>query len=129
MGSLVGFIFGVPRATDQGVNTNIEQISDWLTKILVGAGLVNLRQLPGQIANAGGYVAKGLDSTKDLSQFAAALLVFFSVEGFLGGYLMTRMFMGGAFRRADEEQETSILRIRESNETQGMDRTSGRVDS
>ena len=55
-GALFGFIFGVPRvlASDrpQGrssslyggsapivANTNLEQISDWLTKILVGVGL------------------------------------------------------------------------------------------
>ena len=65
-GSLFGFIFGVPRAatepaskTDQATtltstygaysrlkaNTNMEQISDWLTKLLVGAGLVELKDL------------------------------------------------------------------------------------
>ena len=28
------------------VNTNLEQISDWLTKIIVGLGLVELRNMP-----------------------------------------------------------------------------------
>jgi membrane protein YqaA with SNARE-associated domain len=56
-GSLVGFMFGVPRyrradreaqAADQGTtapNTNLEQISDWLTKIIVGVGLTQIPQI------------------------------------------------------------------------------------
>ncbi len=56
-GFLVGFLFGIPRVLQgedvlpgqqpeyrQRVNTNLEQISDWLTKIIVGLGLVELRQ-------------------------------------------------------------------------------------
>src|SRR6266508_6277591 len=53
-GGLLGFLFGIPRslAGPEGSvdgaaaggayrpNTNLEQISDWLTKILVGVGLV-----------------------------------------------------------------------------------------
>src|SRR5204862_8287798 len=53
-GGLIGFLFGIPRSLadqdrrgDQSgpsaryqANTNLEQISDWLTKILVGVGLV-----------------------------------------------------------------------------------------
>jgi hypothetical protein len=51
-GGLLGFIFGVPKTLAVGsrtagggpantsrTNTNLEQISDWLTQILVGAGL------------------------------------------------------------------------------------------
>src|SRR5215472_3991331 len=45
-GGIVGFLFGVPRAvqgsarskgiTQYQANTNLEQVSDWLTKIIVG---------------------------------------------------------------------------------------------
>lgn len=55
VGVLVGFLFGIPRALQNAgtggaeagwgrysTNTNLEQISDWLTKILVGVGLVEL---------------------------------------------------------------------------------------
>jgi len=53
VGGLVGFLFGIPRSlagikteddkSQSGAyraNTNLEEISDWLTKILVGVGLV-----------------------------------------------------------------------------------------
>jgi hypothetical protein len=57
VGGTLGFLFGVPRtltgerlpdatlngaraaAPGYGANTNLEQISDWLTKILVGIGV------------------------------------------------------------------------------------------
>jgi hypothetical protein len=61
-GALLGFLFGIPRvlAADQSrnhdsrrnqmsdaiiANTNLEQISDWLTKILVGVGLTQFGEL------------------------------------------------------------------------------------
>jgi hypothetical protein len=59
VGAIFGFIFGIPRtltsddgATDKGLrsrivpNTNLEQVSDWLTKILIGATLVELKSIP-----------------------------------------------------------------------------------
>ena len=56
-GGLLGFLFGIPRTLQQedetevkGVgyraNTNLEQISDWLTKILVGVGLTQIGRIP-----------------------------------------------------------------------------------
>src|ERR1700722_12912182 len=69
MGGLVGFLFGIPRqlqqtATNAGnaddskvdqreeprpLATNLEQVSDWLTKIFFGAGLTQLVKLPSQL--------------------------------------------------------------------------------
>lgn len=71
VGGILGFLFAVPRSrqaqaaapvaprvatgdengpphrrlSDYAANTNLEQISDWLTKILVGAGLVELGEV------------------------------------------------------------------------------------
>ena len=48
LGGVLGFLFGIPRTSEaaatRGVelqhlpNTNLEQISDWLTKVLIGVG-------------------------------------------------------------------------------------------
>lgn len=116
-GSLLGLIFGIPRAASEArsssenpgdsadhhlrANTNMEQISDWLTKLLVGAGLVELKSLPQYLHSAAQYVAGGLGKPADASPFAAALIIYFPVEGFLGGYLATRMFFQNAFQRSD----------------------------
>ena len=77
-GALVGFLFGVPRyktersvsaaspstagggdpgATVYKPNTNLEEISDWLTKLFVGATLVELGKIPDLMARFGRYFA------------------------------------------------------------------------
>ena len=85
------------------VNTNLEQISDWLTKILVGVGLTQLHHLPEQLMRAATFVAKGLNSGPNGPPivFALALIIYFHVLGFLSGYLCTRLFLQPAFRRWD----------------------------
>ena len=56
LGILAGFVFGVPRtsatsdvdilATDRLVlNSNLVKVSDWLTTIIIGLGLVQFREL------------------------------------------------------------------------------------
>ena len=120
-GSLLGFIFAVPRAISVperpnhgeggasdsyarlAVNTNMEQISDWLTKLLVGVGLVELRDLARGLNAAAQYVAAGLGDDSKLVPFSAALLAFFTVQGFLAGYLATRIFFQRVFERADSD--------------------------
>jgi hypothetical protein len=45
----------------------------------------------------------------DETFFAGALLIYFSVGGFLAGYLITRLFLTGAFSRADQPQPSLPL--------------------
>lgn len=127
LGFVVGFLFGIPRVLqaegsrkpgaegtnyEQRVNTNLEQISDWLTKIIVGLGLVELRVVPSHLQKAAQWmaqsfvapVAAGAAPSEAATSFAGALIIFFTVLGFLGGYLTTRLFLAGAFGRADRGQ-------------------------
>jgi MFS family permease len=127
LGFVVGFLFGIPRVLqaegnrkpgaeggnyEQRVNTNLEQISDWLTKIIVGLGLVQLRTVPSHLQKAAqwmaesfvGPLAAGTAPSEAATSFAGALIIFFTVLGFLGGYLTTRLFLAGAFGRADRGQ-------------------------
>ena len=117
VGSLLGFVFGIPRAisatltvaqqarTGLSANTNIEQISDWLTKLLVGVGLVELKSQPQGLSVASHFIAAGIGDDPHLVQFAAAILIFFFVEGFLGGYLATRIFFQRVFEHSDMDLE------------------------
>ena len=83
----------------QRVNTNLEEISDWLTKIIIGVGLVELKQLPGKIGELGRVVVRGLP--QDQSGFGIAVVLFFCVVGFLFGYLLTRLYVQAALARAE----------------------------
>jgi len=128
-GFLGGFLFGVPKVVGDGAsspptagtgqaaqspsgfaqrpNTNLEQISDWLTKIIVGLGLVELRRAPDHLKSAATWVAESLTSRGASSlaavSFAGSLIVYFSILGFLSGYLLTLLFLAGAFGRAGQQ--------------------------
>jgi tetratricopeptide (TPR) repeat protein len=87
-----------------GINTNLGQVSDWLTKIIVGLGLVQIKQAPEYLQRLAWYTGQALGAqTKsvDGEHKAAALVIYFTVLGLLGGYLLTRMFFAAAFGRAD----------------------------
>jgi tetratricopeptide (TPR) repeat protein len=107
VGGLFGFLFGIPRTVQsskageyqQEVNTNLEQISDWLTKILVGVGLTQLNNIPLKIWSMADRLKVGFDGNQAV---AACVLLNFLVCGFFAGYLFTRLFLAGAFVYADK---------------------------
>jgi tetratricopeptide (TPR) repeat protein len=129
-----GFLFGVPKVlqtkTDANstnaaktndsngkdtpyqlrVNTNLEDISDWLTKILVGATLTQLVKIPALIKSAATYMSIGLVEPT-YQAFAASIIVYFSSLGFLSGYVLTRMFFSRAFGRSDQPFSPADIQV------------------
>ena len=114
-GALVGFIFAVPRlnpeTTQSGThlpNSSIMVISDWLTKILVGVGLVEFHNIGVFIIDTSANLGKALplqanpQNEIEAAVFAQALIVYFFTAGIIQGYLLTRMYIGRKF----EELET-----------------------
>jgi hypothetical protein len=125
LGALGGFIFGVPKivsnnttgahtlgeiaattdATDKAVkkniiqeNTNLTQISDWLTKVIIGAGLVQLKEIPGFIVEVSKKMARGIsidslhpETFHSLAVLSGGIIVYFLTWGFVSGYLMMRL--------------------------------------
>jgi hypothetical protein len=87
----------------QRVNTNLEEISDWLTKIIVGLGLVELRKLPPFMTQLAQRIAGSFGQADAPVSVALAMVVFFPVSGFLYGYLMTRLYLQGALARAERD--------------------------
>ncbi|MER5639781.1 hypothetical protein ABT095_22830 [Kitasatospora sp. NPDC002227] len=119
-GGLLGFLFGIPKVLTSGAaahpddlqststssyapNTNLEQVSDWLTKILLGAGLTQLVTLPHRLRQLGDALAPLVGGGAGAAQFAAALAVYFAVVGFVSGWLLTRLRMARALTVADRE--------------------------
>ena len=86
------------------VNTNLEQISDWLTKIIVGVTLVQadtVLQKLHRIAEVIAGCVGALPKLEETLPFAYAILIYFSVLGFFGSYLLTRLWLQSAFDAAD----------------------------
>jgi tetratricopeptide (TPR) repeat protein len=119
IGVLLGFLFGIPR-TLQGdvpdkatrtyqVNTNLEQISDWLTKIIVGVTLIDLRTIPGHLMEISEYLAPALGGGRRAEAMAGGSILYFSVAGFFFGYLGTRLYLASAIPWADEESNIGPL--------------------
>ncbi len=126
-GSFLGFLFGIPRAspdrkgagdTDNGtdnflgVNTNLEQISDWLTKILVGVGLTQLPDIGTNIMKVATVLAPALSIGRNDTEpvaLTAAILVAGTVTGFLFAYIYTRTFVALFFRRS-AHRELGLLK-------------------
>jgi len=119
-GILIGFLFGIPRTLQReaqkvdtttgsqpgtadayGVNTNLEQISDWLTKIIVGVGLVQLTVIPGKLRGLADYLATAFGAQTVPSAMVITIICYFGIFGFLLGYLWTRLYLMGEFSRVE----------------------------
>jgi hypothetical protein len=124
-GGFVGFLFGIPRSLQPGggpasdssgastvseasgehlgyrANTNLEEISDWLTKILVGVGLTQVTALPEAVEAYAEMAAVGLGEFPTSGVYSVALLIYYLAIGFLVGYLTTRVHLPGLLREAD----------------------------
>jgi hypothetical protein len=86
-------------------NTNLEEVSDWLTKILVGLTLANLKDINTEVARISLNAAAAIrphPSDSDVS-VATALVVGFALVGFLAVYLYMRLFVQGAIIRSDDQ--------------------------
>lgn len=117
IGGLLGFIFAVPRlqqgdsvakqltespTLDKATqtkfrvrylsNTNLEDISDWLTKILVGVGLTQIGQIPEATRQLASVLKPGFGGADGSDTFAIGILIYFLIAGFLQGYIVTRIF-------------------------------------
>ena len=96
-GGVLGFIFGVPRlraASGAGgattsvfvPNTNLEQISDWLTKIIVGATLVQMQPLAAGIGDLAASIGGQL-KTQGATAVSGGVMILYFAGGFMWGYL------------------------------------------
>ncbi len=118
-GGLIGFLFGIPRtltseragtgssespAFGRGYlpNSNLEQVSDWLTKILIGVTLTQIGEIPGLVQRLVDYVRGPFGLAPTTSGFVLSTLALYFIGGFLVGYLWSRLYLGRALRLADE---------------------------
>ena len=148
VGALLGFLFGIPRSLQQRPaiapaaaeaiqtpsdksrllsNTSVEEISDWLTKIIIGVGLVQFHTFVGYLYKAGllaaAFVAaREIDVGADdrwlhyqpgfASPFFLALILICLIAGCLVVYLETRTRLTLLFvsaEKATKEEEKKLI--------------------
>lgn len=117
IGALLGFLFGIPKSStnpntsneenseekteinndnELRSNTNLEEISDWLTKIILGASLVEIGNILNFFWSISNKIAYEIYNHAFL---VVGLIASSGVCGFFLGYLLTRLFLVGAFNR------------------------------
>lgn len=103
------------RAADYSMrpNTNLEEVSDWLTKIIVGLGLVHLKDIESIVQRTAINAAAAIAADPNAAHVstATALIVGLAIVGFFGGYIYTRLFLQGAFARSDAQLNRARSRI------------------
>lgn len=115
---MFGFLFGIPRVLQKGgkdgsngangtrttaSNTNLEQVSDWLTAIIIGASLVQLQEIGRSLDWLAKEVSKGVAIPGQGYAVAYFSIVYFFVVGLLFSYLFTRINLAKAFSRVEDE--------------------------
>jgi hypothetical protein len=142
-GGLVGFVFAIPRSrqaertpqveaadadggrrrlSDYSANTNLEQISDWLTKILVGIGLIQFKELTARFDQTATTLAPLLGDGATARPAMLALTTYFSLWGFFVAYLLTRLWLPKALSRAEREEEVKRREAERDAEVEALER-------
>ena len=100
IGGLVGFLFGIPRTVQSSTpstgdtqyqgNTNLEQVSDWLTKIIVGVSLVEIGRVMPALAKLAAILKVPLGGQPSSAAFGLGVVIASALTGFFFFYLWTR---------------------------------------
>ncbi|WP_346104461.1 hypothetical protein [Nonomuraea maheshkhaliensis] len=133
VGGLAGFLFALPRSltaiserssagpsTQQQTltvraNTNLEDVSDWLTKIIVGLTLTQLGEIPDGASTLFHTLGAALGDDEENAVFAGLLTVFCFTVGFIEGWLSTRTYIARWMAAADRPLR-STLRLGRTNQ-------------
>ncbi len=116
LGYFFGFLFGIPHSTSPATtstgaavssppsalapSSNLVQVSDWLTKMVVGISLASMQTIWPFLKVVAMYVAGSRNPAANA--FGMALIIFFSIIGFVYGYIQMRVTMSIEFAQADE---------------------------
>jgi len=131
VGGAIGFLFGIPRVrrldsksddakkneetlNQYEQNANLEQISDWLTKILVGVGLTQIGKIKGNFVEITTFLSQGFTENQATTALFGALVIYYATIGFFLGFLWARLFLKSEFIKADRRDLTDSVSKLES---------------
>lgn len=123
VGALIGFLFGVPKGPSSKdgqqqsgsyyrPNTNLEEVSDWLTKIIVGVGLIQFRQIGIVILGLGQAVGAAVGDIAGMkgsgTVFAVALMSATAAVVFVLAYMWTATTVYEVYSRTYSPRRTTM---------------------
>lgn len=95
IGGFLGFIFGFPIHKENGIkdkferNSSLRQITDWLTKIIVGVTLVELKNIVVLFKGMISKIGLLIDTDKSINILIASISIEFFIMGFILIYILT----------------------------------------
>ena len=126
----IGTLFGMPKRnnkkeTNYSLNNSLTDISDWLSKIIIGLVLVNLKEIPGYILSFGEYIRVASKYEGQLLNiYTIGILFYFGFLGLFIGYNYMRLVLSNKYkylndnliRRELEIAKEKILEVKEENQ-------------
>jgi len=116
-GTIGGFLFGVPKSISNPtmtpsppitnrykINTNLEEISDWLTKIILGLGLVHIENVIRFVDSLGNEAAKAIGQAQGAKLIAISAMAYGFVCGFIVIYIGTRTALREDLEKFERER-------------------------
>jgi hypothetical protein len=138
IGAALGFLFGLPRArvadlsTPAGApttppptrvatyyltNSNLIKVSDWLTTIVIGLGLVNLGKVVPGLRSLAGALHEPLGATAYSGAVGISVLIVGVLAGFVLTYLWTSIRVRELLEEAERQSQQTVPELR--NQTLG----------
>jgi len=121
-GASIGFLFGMPQAVKGNqqdnneansgnnagksglvLNTHLQEVADWLTKLLLGVGLAQLANLRSALDSLGTYLNQSTGLERGV---AIAIVIYFIAMGFLLGYLWAELYLSTQVARVKQLLES-----------------------
>jgi hypothetical protein len=124
IGAGLGFLFGLPRARVAGddsdpaattptastfylTNSNLIKVSDWLTTIVIGLGLVNL----GKVVPATRQLGHALQRPLGAAPYSGAVGISVLLVGVLAGFILDYLWTSIRVRELLEESEQQVEHV------------------
>ena len=102
----------VNLSQDYIASTNLEQISDWLTKILVGVGLTQIGQVPGFLQALSTAITPALGNWSMSGIFGIAIILYGFADGFFIAFLWTRRWLILAYLTTERQKNILLNQIK-----------------
>ncbi|SHH04841.1 hypothetical protein SAMN05443663_105109 [Flavobacterium defluvii] len=117
-GFFTGTLFGMPKrnttdSSDYTLNNSLVEISEWLTKIIVGLGLVNLKQIPKYLNSLGQFLKQDSNGQSYVDIYAMCILVYFSILGLYIGYNYMRLVLSLKYKTVDDNMLKELVKVNE----------------
>jgi len=145
IGAALGFLFGLPRArvadlagdgtgtapspepvtkasTYYLTNSNLIKVSDWLTTIVIGLGLVNLGKVVPAVRAMGHSLEAPLGSAPYSGAVGVGVLIVGLLAGFILDYLWTSIRVRELLEEAERQNQQPVPELRDQTVAEARER-------